>query len=215
MNQESKVPGPIPKIGLVVSIQARSREAVAATVVSHSADEIIVKLARPRSKVPFRSGEGVRIKYWDEGTIAYYWDEKVSEVDGDQKMAISVQETGVAVQRRRSYRLDLKVPVTMTVIDAADAALECGTRVSGYTQNISIAGLLCETDLPLSIGDKVEINLQFTSSDQVGAVGWVVRVTPVEGQKESRSTVALEFLQIGEEEQSQMLHFLAHYAHDG
>ena len=77
MNQESNSPGPIPKTGLVISIQAKSKEAVAATVISHSSSEIRVKLARPRSQVPFRSGERVRIKYWDEGTVAYYWEAKV------------------------------------------------------------------------------------------------------------------------------------------
>lgn len=211
MNQESNSPGPIPKTGLVISIQAKSKEAVAATVISHSSSEIRVKLARPRSQVPFRSGERVRIKYWDEGTVAYYWEAKVLEVDGDQEMAISIHDTGVAVQRRRSYRLALRVPFTMTVIDAADPALECGTTVRGRTENISIAGLLFETDLPLSIGDRVEINLQFTQSDQVSALGWVVRASPDQGKGESCSAIAVEFLQIDEEEQSQMLDFLVHY----
>ena len=211
MNQDSNSPGPIPKSGLVVAIQAKAKEAVAATVISHSSDEIRVKLARPRSKVPYQSGDGIRIKYWDEGTVVYYWDAKVLEVKGDQEMVISIHDTGVAVQRRKSHRLALRVPVTLTVMDAADLALECGTTVSGHTENISIAGLLFETDLPLSIGDRVEINLQFTRRDRVSAVGWVVRTTPDEGTGASGNAVAVEFLQIDEEEQSQMLYFLVHY----
>ena len=212
MNQDPNNPGPIPTTGLVVSIQAKSGEVVAATVVFHSAKEIKVKLARTPSQAPFQSSEEVRIKYWDEGTVAYHWNGEVLEVDGDREMTIAVQDRGIAVQRRRAYRAALEVPLTITVMDAADAALEPGTTVSGRTENVSTGGLLFETDLPLGIGDKVEIRLEFTSSDQVSAVGWVVRATPVEQSEESRRAIALEFLQIEEDEQSRMLYCLAHSA---
>ncbi len=107
MNQEAKNPGPIPTTGLVVSIQTKSGEAVAATVISHSSDEIKVKLARTPSQAPFQSSEDVRIKYWDEGTVAYHWHGKVLELQGDQETTISVQGGGIAVQRRRAYRAAL------------------------------------------------------------------------------------------------------------
>ncbi|MEE8348535.1 MAG: PilZ domain-containing protein [Acidobacteriota bacterium] len=215
MSEESNAPGHIPAVGLVVSIQSQAKEPMVATVISNSPGEIRVKLARPRSKDPFQQGDGVRIKYWDEGTIAYYWNAQVLEVEDDHEITISVREVGVAVQRRKTYRLALKVPVTITVMDAASRELECGASVSSHTENLSQSGMLCETDFPLSIGDKVEVHLQFTESDKISAFGAVVRATQVESQGPSRSAVAVEFLHIEEEAQTQMFNFLAHYADDG
>ena len=207
--QESKAPGGFPKKGLAISIEGESKEALAATVVTSTANVIKLKLARPTSE-PFQIGEEVRIKYWDEGMVVYYWDAEVIKIaaPGNQEVAISLYDKGVTIQRRRSYRFSLQIPFTFRVIDAADPELISEKVVNCQTENITAGGLLFETRLPLKVGDKLEINLQFTPSDQVNAVAWVVRSKPVKGDGESRHSVALEFLQLEEEEQSQLLMFL-------
>ena len=65
------------KIGLAVSVQGRSEEEKAATVVSISPGKLELELSTPPSQVPFQEGEKVRIKYWNARAVLYYWDAKV------------------------------------------------------------------------------------------------------------------------------------------
>lgn len=199
------------QIGLAISIQGSSQEELAASVSTSCSGEIWLELSRPSPQPPFQEDERVRIKYWDEGAIVYCWEADVVKIAGPeyQHVAISIRGKGMTMQRRRAYRVNLPVPLSFSVIDAADAELIGEKLLKSKTQNISVAGLRFETSLGLKAGDKLDMNLFLPASQPVNAVGWVVRTEAVEHQGKSLNSVALKFLQLKEEDQIQLLEFLA------
>lgn len=199
------------KIGLAVSIQGASQEEFAASVATSCSDEIWLELSRPCLELPFQKGERVRIKYWNEGSIVYCWDADVIQVAGagHRHIAIAMRGKGITIQRRRYYRVECAVPFSFSVIDAAESSLIGEKFAKAKTQNISVAGLRFETTLALKRGDKLEMNLRLPASQVVKAVGWVVRTEAVPKKNAVLSAVALQFLQLHEEDQIQLLEFLA------
>ena len=199
------------KIGLSVSIQGSSQEEFAASIATSCADEIWLELSRPRLELPFQKGERVRIKYWNEGAIVYCWDADIIQIAGagHQHVAIAMRGKGVTIQRRRYCRVEYALPFSFSVIDAAEAGLIGEKFAKAKTQNISVAGLRFETSLGLKAGDKLEMNLRLPASQSVKAVGWVVRTEAVQNNGQPIYSVALQFLQLHEEDQIQLLEFLA------
>lgn len=51
---------------------------------------------------------------------------------------------------------------------------------SGTTVNLSVRGMLLETDEPLSVGSTLEVSLELPGGASTDAIGQVVRVAPVE-----------------------------------
>ena len=70
-------PGAYPRIGSAISIHVKSKGEIPAMVTQSSLDEVCLELARPLWPLPFRGGSQVRIKYWDEGAIAYFWEAEI------------------------------------------------------------------------------------------------------------------------------------------
>jgi c-di-GMP-binding flagellar brake protein YcgR len=114
----------------------------------------------------------------------------------------------MTIQRRWAYRVDLSIPFSFSVIDAAEAELVGEERLS-KTQNISVAGLRFETSLRLEEGDKLEIELPLPASQSVNPVGLVVRSEPVEQPGNNLNSVAVRFLQLEEQDQIRLVDFLA------
>jgi hypothetical protein len=158
------------------------------------------------------------MKYWDEGATVYRWETRVTEIQGpeNQKVVLSISGKEVLVQRRKSYRARLQIPFSLTVIDAVDAGLIGAKALECTTQDVSVAGLAFDTDLPLKVGDKLALNLALDPSQQVNAVGWVVRCAPIQRQEYNHGTmitkltnlIAVNFLQLKAEEQNHLLRFL-------
>lgn len=197
--------------GLAISIQGSSKEELAASVATNCSDEIWLELSRPASQPPFQEEERVLIKYWDEGAIVYCWEANVIKIAGPtyQHVAIAIRGNGITVQQRRAYRVESAVPFSFSVIDAVETALIGEKLLRAKTQNISASGLRFETSLGLKAGDKLDMNLRLTASQPVNAVGWVVRTEAVGQNGSSLNSVALKFLQLNEEDQIQLLEFLA------
>ncbi len=206
------------KPGLAVSIQEESGEALAATIETLSPRSISLKLSRPTPEPTFQNGDRVWMKYWDEGATVYRWETRVTEIQGpeNQKVILSISGKEVLVQRRKSYRARLPVPFSLTVVDAVDTELIGAKALECTTQDVSVAGLAFDTDLPLKVGDKLALNLALDPSRQVNAVGWVVRCEPIERKEYNHGTiiikitnfVAVNFLQLKAEEQNHLLVFL-------
>ena len=205
------------KPGLAVSIQEASGEAVAATVDTISLRSISLKLSRPTPEPCFQTGDRVWLKYWDEGTTVYRWETKVAEIQGpeNQRVVLSISSKEVLVQRRKSYRVRLQTPFSLTVVDAIKSELNGTQALECTTNDVSLAGLAFDTDLPLKVGDKLALRLDLEPSQQVNAVGWVVRSEPIERKEyhgtvimKSTNSVAVNFLQLEAEEQNRLLRFL-------
>ena len=200
-------------VGQTISVSAVGSNPVLAAIVKKiSEDGIRLALAQVTSPQSFSKGDRVQIKYWDyeEG---FYFDSDVLSVGdfGGEDVTISRPQNGASVQRRKAQRFRHNIPISLTVINAADGSL-VGRIEDAETKDLSTSGLKCETSLPLKLRDKLEISLLLTSSLRVNAVGWVVRVEPLECAEQSLQSlqsVAVEFLQLVAEDQNQLLLFLA------
>lgn len=215
-NQNAEGLGEGLQIGLAVSIEGSSQEEFAASVATSCSDEVWLELSRPCLQLPFQKGERVRVKYWDEGSIVYCWDADVIQIAGagHQHVAIAMRGKGITIQRRRYYRVNYAIPFSFSVIDAAEANLIGEKFSEAKTENISVAGLRFETSLGLRAGDKLEMNLRLPASQSVKAVGWVVRAEAAQNNGQPSNSVALKFLQLNEEDQIQLMEFLAKSCED-
>ena len=206
------------KPGLSVSLQEESGEALAATIEALSPRSISLKLARPTPEPSFQTGDRVWMKYWDEGATVYRWETRVAEIQGpeNQKVVLSIGNKEVLVQRRKSYRIRLQIPFSLTVVEAVDTELIGAKALECTTIDVSVAGLAFDTDLSLKVGDKLALCLNLDPSLQVNAVGWVVRSEPTKRKEYQHGTimtkvinfVAVNFLQLEAEEQNHLLRFL-------
>jgi len=206
------------KPGLAVSLQEESGEALAATIEALSPRSISLKLSRPTPEPSFKTGDRVWMKYWDEGATVYRWETRVAEIQGpeNQKVVLSIGNKEVLVQRRKSYRIRLQIPFSLTVVDAVDTELIGAKALECKTIDVSVAGLAFDTDLSLKVGDKLALCLNLDPSLQVNAVGWVVRSEPTKRKEYQHGTimtkvinfVAVNFLQLEAEEQNHLLRFL-------
>lgn len=197
------------KIGLAVSIQGKSEEEVAAKVASIAPGELELELSNPPSQLPFQQGEKVGVKYWDTRSVMYYWDAEVVQLSGADNQLLTISIRGdVVVQRRKSNRVRSAVPFSFTVIESAETGLINQQMRDAATRDISVGGLAFETPLPLQVEDKLEIHLQLSSSQRMNVVGWVVRCEPARDETKDLCSVALMFLQLTAEDQSQLLKFL-------
>jgi len=194
-------------VGLVVSITHNHSNPLAATV-AQVGQELVVQLARPHQKLPFQQGDRVRIKYWDEERIAYFWQANVTNVSSLGHLTFSTSGAGMTIQQRKSCRVSAAIPVSFTIIDASDIQLN-GEKVSEVmSQNFSVSGVCVEQGLLLTVGDKLELQLHFPSSEPVHAVGWVVRCERISVDKRPLYSVAIEFLQIDKTSQFRLMESL-------
>jgi len=204
-------PGAYPRTGSVISIHVKSKGEIPATVTQSSPDEVCLEPARPVWPLPFRKGSQVRIKYWDEGAIAYFWEAEILKAS-KRSVVAKLLGGGITVQRRLSYRVRRQIPLACTVIDAAERSL-VGEEFKCKTKDISVGGLGFETHLPLDTGDRLAVRIHFSRRNQLDVVGWIVRATPIERHGEVSNSVALQFLHCEDKDQNHLLRFLAHGDH--
>lgn len=115
---------------------------LAASVLTNLPDEVWVKLSRSTGPLPFRIGDQVRVKYWDGRTVVYCWEAKVVTIAGTngQHVAMSIQGTGMTLQRRKSVRLRLSIPFSLTVTQAAQLPLIGQKVADALTRDIAVGG---------------------------------------------------------------------------
>ncbi len=206
--EQSNGPGGYPATGSTISIHVKSKGEIPAMVAESSPDEVRLELARPLWPLPFRKGSQVRIKYWDEGAIAYFWEARILKA-AKRTVVAKLLGGGITVQRRQSYRLHTQVRLACTVIDATDRYL-VGEEFKCKTKDISVGGLAFETYLPLDAGDRLAVKIHFSATHKIDVVGWILRATPIERNGEVINTVAVQFLQCEAQDQNHLLRFLAH-----
>ena len=102
-------------VGLVVSVAHRlsdpfthnlsdsfthNRSAPLAATVAKIGPELLVQLAKPHQKLPFKEGDGILIKHWDEDRIAYYWQANVKNCSNLGYLTLSILDAGMIIQQR-------------------------------------------------------------------------------------------------------------------
>ncbi len=183
---------------------------LAATIIKITSEQVWLELLGPPQTRVLSNGDQVRIKYWDEETV-YYFDAEIQTVSGPcaRQVTLSSPREEISVQRRKAQRVCYPISFSYTIIDAAEAQLIGHTVSEAETENVSVGGLAFHTLLPLRLKDRLEINFHLSPSEQVKAVGWVVRYQPLRQDGKRLNQVALEFLHLGAEEQNKLLLFLA------
>ncbi len=201
-------PGAYPRIGSAISIHVKSKGEIPAMVTQSSLDEVCLELARPLWPLPFRGGSQVRIKYWDEGAIAYFWEAEILKAS-KRSVVAKLLGGGITVQRRLSYRVRRQIPLACTVIDAAERSL-VGEEFQCKTKDISVGGLGFETHLPLDAGDRLAVRIHFSRRNHMDVVGWIVRATPIERHGEVINSVALQFLHCEANDQTYLFQLIVY-----
>ena len=160
---------------------------------------------RPTGGWPFQEGELIRVICIEEGVL-YCWDGEVETFSDVEKrdVTFSITSVGVTLVKRKSPRIKVSLPFSFIIFEAVKPEIIGDELVKGRTRDVSVNGLSFKTDLSLELGDQLQLTLQIPSKP-VNAIGWVVRCEPDEGE----SLVAVEFLQPEEQEQKQLLKFLA------
>jgi len=189
---------------------SESSPPLAATIIKITSEQIWLELLGPPLTRAFSQGDQVRIKYWDEET-AYYFDAEIQTVSGPcaRQVTLSSPREEISVQRRKAQRVCYPISFSFTIIDAAETQLIGHTVSEAETENVSLGGLAFHTLLPLKLKDRLEINFRLSPSEQVKAVGWVVRYQPLRQDGKRLNLVALEFLHLRAEEQHKLHLFLA------
>ncbi len=183
---------------------------LAAIVTKITSEQVWLELLGPPPTRALSKGDQAQIKYWDEET-AYYFEAEIQTVSGPcaRQLTISSPREEISVQRRKSQRVCYPISFSFTIIDAAETQLIGHTVSEAETENVSVGGLAFYTLLPLKLKDRLEITFRLSPSEQVKAVGWVVRYQPLRQDGTRLNLVALEFLHLGTQEQNKLHLFLA------
>lgn len=189
---------------------SESSSPLAATITKITSKQLKLELLGPPPTRPLSEGDQVRIKYWDEET-AYYFDAEIEivSVPCGRQVTLSIPREEISVQRRKAQRVCYPLSFSLTIIDAAETQLIGHTVSEAKTENVSVGGLAFHTSLPLKLKDRLEISFRLSPSEQVKAVGWVVRYQPLRQDGKRLNLVALEFLHLRGEEQHKLHLFLA------
>ena len=111
----------------------------------------------------------------------------------------------MTVHQRAFPRVSAAIPLSFTIIDAADSQLNGEKIPKIMSQDISMGGVCFEQGLLLTVGDKLETQFHMPFSKPVHAIGLVVRCEPISVDKRPLHSVAVEFLQIDEDDQFRLL----------
>ncbi len=207
--QDVMVPEYFPEVGRAISItQMESLAERVAIITKISSQETWLKLSRA-TPLLFKESDRVRMKHWKAGD-AYYWGEQVLKLSGSptEEMAISRDVDKVTIERRQSLRVHSQIPLSFSVINAAQRHLVTEQIFNSKTQNISDGGLAFRTGLPLEVGDELQVSLDLISSKPVSTGAWVVRS---ELDDLELYSIGLEFLELNRETRNQFQRFLARY----
>ena len=198
------------RVGQMVSVSPEAKIQLAATVARTPRDRLVLRLIRPSTTHPIQKGEQVRIKCWDLEE-AFYFECQVLEVSGtnDDHLVIPKPRAGVVIQRRKAYRVHEPIPLSFTVIEAADREMVGRDFPDLRIRDLTVGGLAFETELFMEAGDKLDMNLELPPSQTVNALGSVIRCLPVEREEGSLNAVSMKFFQLDIEGQNRLLLFLA------
>ncbi len=137
----------------------------------------------------FPPGAGARIRFWDASGLYTLTGVVVERTASQSGLRVVLRKGEVeTAQRRRFFRAMVDVPATLTIV-ASPGGGSTGRREPGVpsdrrssgvervrARDISGGGLRVETDLPLSVGDDVEIDVELGQSATTLSGGEAQRV---------------------------------------
>ena len=194
-------------VGQTLSITpVKSGTPLAAIVRKISAHTICLQLPWPEFGSLLRVGDFLQIEYWDQRT-AFSFDSQIVLLDSaGKKLEISRPKKGKASRLKKAH-LHKSIPFAFTVIDATNKDL-IGQQVGdAKALDISLDGLRFETDLPLTLSDKLEMTLSLP--EETCALGWVIRQVPTKGHTGPPFSLAVKFARLEPEDHNRLMLFQA------
>ena len=176
------------KEGLFVLIHQGSMDS-AGKLLKASPSQLDVAFSELPS-APLETGKQVTIKCWDEEANLYWWKTEVIKTSNQGRhVEVSILEQGT--DRREYHRFSAPIPFSFAIRQADENSLIGQKGVSRIT-NLSWSGLLCEINLPIRVGDKLQLDLHLSLSDHLQADGWVVRSEQAAQTKQLTETMDVE-----------------------
>jgi len=209
--QSSAGPDDCLKAGCTLSIRSIEGESdgqFAAAVTKIFRGEVWLKLAE-LPPAHFKSGEKVRIQFGDGGAVFFSETEIVKLAPTDiQYVAISIPEKSQALKRRAIPRIQSEVPVSVSVLSAAQSQLASAAPFDSKTHDISTAGLRFDTSFPLNEGDELELKLLLSPEQEITVSAKVMGTKQIKRGGETVTLVGTQFVEMHLDDQIKLLQFL-------
>ena len=200
------------RIGRKLALKGLNRtdgEQVFASIAKVFQDTLWVKLLETHPEAPFQEGDAVRIQYWDVES-AFYSDTTVSEISSldNAYLAIVVPEETSELQRRTSPRVQTRLPITLSVVDAPQVSPSISQSISSHALDLGVGGMRFETDLPLEKGNQVRLMFSLPGLEEIQVDMRIATSNPVERAGERVNSVGATFVALELEDQIKILQFL-------
>ena len=190
------------------SIEGESDGQLAAAVTKIFREEVWLKLAEPPT-AHFKPGEKVRIQCGDGEAVFFSETEIVKLAPTDtQYVAISIPEKSQALKRRAIPRIQSEVPVSVSVLSAAENQLVSAAPFDSKTHDISTAGLRFDTSFLLNKGDELELKLLLSPEQEITVSAKVMGTKKVKRGGETVTLVGTQFVEMQLDDQIKLLQFL-------
>lgn len=113
------------------------------------------------------------------------------------------------IQRRRTFRLDVQIPVRFTALDPEEKGNKQAPSEwrEGETVDLSAGGSRILTDAPLKQGERVKVEFDVPPGEKVHAIAEVLRAPKADGET-GKYVVVLRFLSINELDSQAIVSFI-------
>jgi diguanylate cyclase (GGDEF)-like protein len=105
-----------------------------------------------------------------------------------------------AINKRLHPRFECETAVAVRKLDRIDSP-----HLTSVTKSLSVGGMLFESNIPLEIGAKIQLNIQVKDDNQILLLGSVVRVQP---QESSKYDIGISFLGVDKATRGQIAQYL-------
>jgi c-di-GMP-binding flagellar brake protein YcgR len=201
------------QVSQAVSVEATSDSgsaSVASGVVSASTAESL-SIRFPDLKQPlagFVAGRTVKVRVSNQHGVHTATTRVLQVMTAPYIFITIVAPTGFATQQQREFfRVAVKLPVSCTIVEAADHDAIGRQDSDARSSDISAGGMRLSTTLPLKLGDRVELQLKsgLPRVTTPRLYAQVLRVGPGETRARGAITVGLKFVYANQREQDSVM----------
>ena len=168
-----------------------------AVVVKVAPDEIWLGLpAQDRRLEAMGEGKRLRLTVTREGGALVAQTRFLRHLSQCRIFAVEKPSRIERVQRRAHRRVALQLEARLRMLNPGTGMVE-GKGFSGRTVDVSTGGVLVETDMPLNLGDEVDLTLMLAATDRVSTTGKVTGIRDLAGGAAASSSQGTPGVAIG------------------
>ncbi len=97
--------------------------------------------------------------------MRFCWDGEVESFSDGENRAVSVSITsvGVTLIKRKTPRIQVSLPFSFMIFEAVKPEIISDQLIQATTRDVSVNGLSFMSDLPLEVGDQLQLTLHIPS----------------------------------------------------